>query len=503
MAQRARLSAPRFEPQQEWPWHQVKWSSLPVNHFCSGDRRMEAENYLSSGYGLRLTIESRPVGWQPFVEYANVWQPSRLKGIQVSSDFGTPFLAATQMFDIRPVPRKWLAVERTNDAANRFINAGTIVVTCSGAVGRATLAHAPHERTLISHDLLRVDVRDQSQWGWIYAYLRSPQARAMMTSARYGHIIKHLETSHLDAMPVPILNNERASKFNTQTATILDLRNRAYRLTLEAEERFESKLGSFKVQNWGEGGFEICSAEALFTGRRRFEGSFHNPGVAAIRSHLAKQGQGFTKIYDAGYDVWVPGRYKRVPAEDGVDYYDSADLLEVCPVPTKHFADCDFGDEYRGRVKSGWLLVPCSGQVYGIIGSIVMGGTSLDGQVVSNHVMRLAARSDVIMRAGYLLTALSHPKLGRPLVKALPFGSSVPEIDPAEFATLEVVRLSGKEEDAIADLAEESAILRAQADEKERALSAAAGDLIDCFLAGDLENFVTTPFATVRTPSVL
>ena len=207
-------------------------------------------------------------------------------------------------------------------------------------------------------------------------------------------------------------------------------------------------------------------------------------------AHLAKRGQGFTKICDAGYDVWVPSRYKRIPADDGVPYYDSADLLEVCPESVKRFADCDFGDGHRGRVKNGWLLVPCSGQVYGIIGSVVLAGPSLDGQVVSNHVMRLAARSDMKIRAGYLLTALSHSKLGRPLVKALPSGSSVPEIDPSEFARLEVVRLREKEEETIADLAEESAALRAQADEKEFALSESAGELIDRFIAGDLRDFV-------------
>ena len=111
---------------------------------------MEAENYLSSGYGLRLAIQERAMGWQPFRNYARVWQPSRLKGIQVGPDFGTPFLAATQVFDIRPVPRKWLSIERTHEASDRFVTPGTIVVTCSGAVGRATLAHAPHDKVLIS-----------------------------------------------------------------------------------------------------------------------------------------------------------------------------------------------------------------------------------------------------------------------------------------------------------------------------------------------------------------
>ena len=453
---------------------------------------MEAENYLSSGYGLRLAIQERAMGWQPFRNYAHVWQPSRLKGIQVGADFGTPFLAATQVFDIRPVPRKWLSIDRTHEASDRFVTPGTIVVTCSGAVGRATLAHAPHDRMLISHDLLRVTATDKGQWGWIYAYLRSPQARAMMTGAKYGHMIKHLETSHLNALPVPVVNDKWAQSFLKQTRSILDLRNRAHLLALDAEAAFERAVGLPALKDRGESGYVVRASGTLFGGRRRLEASFHNPEVETIRRHLAKNGKGFTAISAAGFDVWVPGRYKRIPAEDGVNYYDSADLLEVCPDVTKKFADCRFGDDHGGRVQSGWLLVPCSGQVYGIIGSVAIAGPSLGGQVVSNHVMRLAPKQDALLRTGYLQVALTHPQLGRPLVKALPFGSSVPEIDPDEFVSLEIVRLSAKEEDKVADLAEEAGKLRADADLADRALASSAGELIDKFIAGDMSDFTAT-----------
>jgi type I restriction enzyme S subunit len=489
MAIRARLAAPPQPDPEPLPALAPKWTTLPAHLFCRGDRRMEAENYLSTGYGLRLAIEERAVGWKRFGQMARVWQPSRLKGIQVGPEFGTPFLAATQVFDIRPVPRKWLALARTENAKARFVASGTILVTCSGAVGRSTIAHKPHSERLISHDLLRVDAGDPKQWGWLYAYLRTPQARAMMTGAQYGHIIKHLETSHLDALPVLLVRDEIAEDFEKRTQAILNLRNSAHQLALEAEDGFEKALSPLKVKDWGETGFEI-RASAFFTRRRRLEASPHNPGVNSIRRHLSKHGSGFTAITDAGFDVWVPGRYKRIPAEDGVVYYDSADLLETNPDTIKRFADCDFGDEHNGRVDRNWLLMPSSGQVYGIIGSAVLAGASLDGQVVSNHVIRMAPKAHAKIRAGYVLVALTHPTLGRPLVKALAFGSSVPEIDPSEIREFPIVRLREREENSIADLAEKSATERAQADVLERELAADAGDLIERFLANDSSSFV-------------
>src|SRR5271165_2406887 len=239
MALRARLVAPPPQPKTVWPWHILKSGSVPASALFAGDRRLEAEPYLSSGYGIRTSIEAKPNGWKSLRDLARVWMPARLKGIQVSREYGTPFLAATQVFDVRPIPRKWLSLDRTEDAANRFVRTGTILMTCSGSVGHPTLAYTPHERTLISHDLLRIEAIDHRDRGWIYAYLHASQTRAMAIGAHYGHIIKHLETSHVEALPIPLVDDKTAAHFERQLERILELRNQGHGLTLEAESRFE------------------------------------------------------------------------------------------------------------------------------------------------------------------------------------------------------------------------------------------------------------------------
>ena len=110
MAVRARLTPPR-EIQTNWPWHKVKSSSLRASLLSNGQRRMEAENFLASGFGTRLAIESKAAGWTRLVDVARTWQPSRLKGIQVSPEFGTPFLAATQVYGVRPITEKVAVAE--------------------------------------------------------------------------------------------------------------------------------------------------------------------------------------------------------------------------------------------------------------------------------------------------------------------------------------------------------------------------------------------------------
>lgn len=454
---------------------------------------MEAENYLASGYGIRLAMEARKTGWLPMGELANVWQPSRLKGIQVSPDYGAPFLAATQVFDQRPVPRKFLSLDRTDNSAERFVTNGMILVTCSGNVGRATLAHAPHKNILISHDLLRVDPRQEKLWGWLYAFLRAPQIRAMMSAVQYGHVIKHLEVSHLNALPMPVLRDDLLEEFNRQVQAVLDHRNRAHELALAAEVRFEQCFGPLKITDNGETGFNVRASSALFANRRRFDALPHNPVVKAIRKHLAKGAKGFTKLVDAGFTVWIPNRFKRVPAVDGVGLLDSSDLFEINPDVTKRIADGNFGYMHITRVKAGWLLLARSGQIYGLNGTLTLATEAHEGYIVSEHIIRIVPPDKPSIRAGYLCAALSHPDLGRPIMKSLPYGSSIPETEVADVEQLEIVRLSPVEENTIADLTEEASALRAKADILENDLTTDAEAILDRYMAGDTQDVVIAP----------
>ena len=174
---------------------------------------MEAETYLSSGFGIRTAIESKAAGWTRFDVLAKVWMPNRLTGILVSPEYGKPFLSATQVFDARPFPRKYLAAELMSGAKHCFVDDGIILVTRSGSVGHATISHAVHRGIVISDDLLRVTAIEEKQAGWIYAYLHTPHSRAMCKSAHYGHMIKHLEPSHLDALPIPTVDDDTAKGF--------------------------------------------------------------------------------------------------------------------------------------------------------------------------------------------------------------------------------------------------------------------------------------------------
>ncbi|MEN9366624.1 MAG: hypothetical protein RL489_982 [Pseudomonadota bacterium] len=487
MAVRARLSAPK-EASTNWPWHHAKWGEIKASIFWGGDRRMEAENYLSSGYGIRLAMDARASCKTTLGSLANVWQPSRLKGIVVSKAYGTPFLAATQVFDLRPVPRKYLSLDRTDSAAARMVRRGQIMVTCSGSVGRATLAHVPHENTLISHDLLRVSPRSDSSWGWVYAFLRSPQGRAMMSAAQYGHIIKHLETSHLRELPVPVLRSDLLADFNTMTTKVLELRIEAFEKARKAEEKFAACFPSLKFSDPATG-FERKASD-LFSRRRRLEASCFVPVPDEIEAAFHVDAVRVQKLEDVTESVFVPGRFKHVYGDGGMPYLDSADILEVNPDITKFVLSLSSDEQKAYHVKPGWLLIPCSGQVYGNIGHSVLATEWHTGKVHTNHLLRVAPNKTI--RSGYLQCVLGHPELGRPRMVKFAFGSSVPEISAGDLLDLAIPRLPKATEDLLADLMDAAAVARDKADELEQELGMSAEHLIDRFLEGDSSSFALT-----------
>jgi type I restriction enzyme S subunit len=479
MALRARLVAPPPKEKTVWPWHEVKWASLSASTLTFGERRLEAENYLATAYGIRVAIEGKREGWSRLGTLARVWQPSRLKGIQVSRGFGTPFLAATQVFDLRPTPRKWLSLERTDDAENRFVASGLILVTCSGSVGRSVLSYRPLERVLITHDLLRVEPRDVTYWGWIYAFLRSPKCRAIMTAAKYGHVIKHLEVGHLEALPVPAVSVKLLANFNADARKILDKRNEAFDLIHDAEAIFDQRLGTVSAEG-REAGFSV-RASSFTAGRRRFEASYHHPQAAAILSRFRELDLPTQPLNDVAERIWWLTRFKRIFGDEGMPYMSADELFSLNPTITKRVLaeQADNAEDYL--VKAGWIVMACSGQTYGLNGSVALAEKRYENYFFSHDIVRIIPKADRI-RAGYLYAALGHPRFGRPLVIRNAYGTSIPHLDPGDVASIPVVRFGESAENEVADRMEKAARLRAEADELENAIADRADKLIDQFL---------------------
>jgi hypothetical protein len=442
---------------------------------AGGDRRLEAGTYLSSGYGVRLLLEQARGDWCRFAELADSWAPPRIKQILVDPKYGVPYLNTSQVFDVRPRPRKFLAFAKTSAAETRLARQGTILVMASASPGRSTLVTRAHENAFISHHFLRVVPKDPKLSGWVYAFLRSPQGFAMMQGAQYASIIRHIEPHHLGALPVPMVTAAVAADFRERVARIVELRNESFARADEADLMFETALGPISHPQT-DAGFTV-QASALSNGRRRLEAAYHTPCAADVIA-LFDQSEPLRDVVDR---AWWMTRFKRYFGDGGIPYTSADELFSIDPQENKRILVSPTDNHRDYFVDPGWIVMACSGQVYGLNGAAMLMTSEHANVFFSHDLIRIVADRQKI-RPGYLVVALTHPTHGRPVLIRAAYGTSIPHLDPNDVLDFPVVRLSESTENAIADLAERAAAARAEARAIERAVGRDAGELIDEFL---------------------
>jgi hypothetical protein len=460
--------------ERTWPWHTPKVGSVSVSLLLSGQRRMEAQAYLSDGHGLRLAIEAKAGGWVRFSQLATAAAPPRIKQVLVSSEHGVPYLNTSQVFDLTPKPRKWLAMGKTSKGHERLVKQGTILVMASATVGRAIVATKAHENTIISHHFMRVTPTKDDLAGWVYAYLRSPQAQAMISGAQYASVIRHIEPRHLATLPVPEVSPETAADFQTRVAAIVACRNKAVELREAAERRFSEAVGVPTGRSSEEG--HSVNVSALAGGRRRFEASYHAPKIQSIIGAFKV----WEPLRQLTSRIWWGNRFKRHYGDTGLPYMSADDVFTTNPYSSTRILVRQEDGHEDYFVRRGWLIMACSGQTYGLIGATVLATKWHENTFFSHDMIRIIPKPGI--RGGYLLTALSHPSLGRPLLIREAYGMSVPHLDPSDIGEVPIVRLGNSTENDIADLAEEAASEQARAEGLERALAEEAGKVITEFL---------------------
>ena len=152
-----------------------------------------------------------------------------------------------------------------------------------------------------------------------------------MLAAQYGHIIKHLEVSHLNELPIPRLKEHHRKKFHDQVSQILDDRSRSSRLTAEAEEIYENAFPSLKQNRQSSDlGFSVSAAD-MFKARRRLDAARFAPSVESIVNAFNQDALQVMPLSAVTNRVFVPGRFKHIYGDGGIPYLDSADILEVIP----------------------------------------------------------------------------------------------------------------------------------------------------------------------------
>lgn len=185
-------------------------------------------------------------------------------------------------------------------------------------------------------------------------------------------------------------------------------------------------------------------------------------------------------LRSAGCEIWLPNRFKRIPAEDGVELVDSSSIFEINPDFRRRISASGVADRNDGKVENNWILMSRSGQTYGLLGSVVLATSQLNGKIITDDVIRVISGDSI--HPGYLHLLLSHSALGRPRVKSLAYGSSIPHIEVEDLYEFMIPRLQGDQEKMLGDLIVGAFAAWSEADQLEIDLAERADKAIRHFI---------------------
>ncbi len=460
--------------------------SIRLSTILGGDTRLEASTYLRDGYGFVRLAKQCP-NHMRLGDLADIWLPSRLTGFEVPEGKGLPFLTAGQIFEDFPRVRKWLAAAFVPEKDKRLADPRWLLITRSGVVGRVTAIYPHHLSKVLSDDLLRIVPKDDNEYGWLYAYMKTEFFIQITQAAQYGHMIKHLEISHVAEFPIIMPDKETRSSIGKMATAAIQMRSRAWELRDEAfallESHMDARRGD-KAQAINDSHSEI-SLSVVLQNRLRLDADSY-AGQIDVIDKMVENGRWCTlgSVTTFCSDL---GRFARIYGDGGRPYVSASELFDVNATPTKMIYAKLVRDWEKYILHSGTIIMACSGQKYGILGRALMLTSNHEGLFGSHDLMRIVVDESKI-RPGYLLAFLNDPLYGRPYVVRNAYGTSIPHLDSSDIQEVRIPRLDDADEKAIANLMDESVRLSAQADALENEATRLAQEQIDIAITALSDN---------------
>ena len=139
------------------------------------------------------------------------WNSSSIKIDNPTDTKGlVPYLTANAALEMRRLTIKWFDITKATKQQQQCIDSlrvqeGDILISRSGTIGKVTYAtKALAAQYIVSDDLVRIRVRDETLRAYLLAYFSSETAHSLMLLDEYGSVQQHLQPRHIQQMLVPI-----------------------------------------------------------------------------------------------------------------------------------------------------------------------------------------------------------------------------------------------------------------------------------------------------------
>jgi len=296
--------------------------------------------------------------------------------------------------------------------------------------------------------LIRITAKEETDTGYIYAFLKSKTGNTLINTNNYGAVVQHIEPEHLESIVIPDPDTEIKKKISSLILESFALRDQSNNLVRESERLLISELKLPTLDEFNPRYLDKKSGIRSFEVKLsklegRLDSANHLPVVNAILKHLGKYAEEVTTLGDnrISQNIILPGRFKRVYVEEGqgVVFFGGKQLFELDPSGKKYLSL----SHHAGRInkelniKENTILISRSGT----IGKINITPKHWEGWIANEHIIRLVPADDSI--AGYLYCWLASD-YGYELITHHKYGAVVDEIDTNQVSQVQIPLLKNK-----------------------------------------------------------
>lgn len=406
--------------------------------------RLDCQPYLAGALETKIILEGLSLRKDRLDDLTTgpeggIFHAGREKRYWVDSpEFGVPFLGSTDILaaDLSNLP--FIAKKQIEANPLLLIRKGYTLITRSGTIGRMAYTRPDMDGLACSEHVLRVSPDPQKiPSGYLYAFLSSKFGIPLVISGTYGSIIQGIEPEHIADIPVPRLDPQAEWEIHERVEKAAALRTEAQQAFQEALNMFHRlcELPTLPTQhNPVPFGTTSCRFHDL---NGRLDTHYHSRSHQEAM-HAVRDGKfGADTVGKYAESIVEPARFKRIQtgdsAEGGIPFFGTAALMQFDPEPM--YSIWIRGNAEQYRVSSSTLLIPRSGQIYGIIGTPVLPIGQVIGGTVTEDAIRVNCANGTT--AGYLYIALNS-EYGKRQLKCRAYGSSIPHLDVANIAAVSV-----------------------------------------------------------------
>ena len=427
----------------------LKWCSVTLSDVVSRGKRLEASVFDVEAKQARQIIyngkyDVTTVGGNDGL--TSSYTGARFKRVWVkTSEY--PIFQPSSIVDIKPSPDGYISKRTQTNIDALRVKEGQVLMTCSGTIGKLSYVSKTLDNTIFSHDLLRIDCKEPTDAGYLYAYLKSKIGNKILLTNSYGAVITHIEPEHLATVPIPNAPATIKRKIHTLIAESYRLRDESNGLVDEATRLLIEELQLPPIEELNpiskSAPVETFSIK-LSQMAGRADASYHVPIVDKIIMHLEKYAEELTVVGDKriSKNIVLAGVFKRTYVEEeyGYPFLGGKEITQLNPQTEKYLSKPIHKSRYEKELKvtENTILVTDRGT----IGTTTLVPKHWNGYAVSQNVLKLIPASNDI--AGYTYIFLSSD-YGRALLRRQTYGSVVDMIDNHSLASVEIPLLKSKE----------------------------------------------------------